>query len=1719
MASMSVSGVVSGMDWESMIESVLESAQKPAMVQVNKKTNLTNKKSLFEEMKVTMNSIQTSLSPLKLASTYKAKEIEIERIDTSGSYKGVLTATVNADAEVNVYDLKVNQLATAQTNRSKQITSSNLKSTLGSIESSKMYINAGGQKIGVDVYNTDTLESLKSRINTTLKTLSTPLAVTASVVDNKLILKSDYTGLGTTSVTGTTRDKYNASGFTDLSTIITNADSGASTNIVIDESNLDNLKVMSGTKTYSIHKDYEVINNQIRWKQYEDTDNVKLGESITASYTMGAGDVFSKTVKKGSDDTDSVSLGFDVIDNGTLSQRMTITGKKTTSTITTDTKYSLSSDEEIGTTTSTETSKDDDGNEVVTKTTVKITENDDGYYDVETTVAVTKLTDFYYGKDFTYKDGEITWLEQGATTNEPASYTVSYERDNSFTYEVTGGNSPKYVDINNEPDNYSVKITVGDTGSYITDAEKRTTTAFTQININFDELNAQYSAASGKDLTFSKIGTWSYAYLDPDSAYLSNFTITTDTDTDKEYVYGRDFIIATIDNTTTNTSSDNFQIIWAKNPSESSVGGIVANYISHRDVPSGTSQDFPAQGSNITLSFAYDNQETLSGKVSAADNDKTLETIFGKEIDPAYYENLKIRGYTYGSDYEVNNEGEIVWRTKSEYVRSADEDNMEVSVENFNAAYKKATGSDEVPTLTLIDSDGVIRTYIDPEDRSLFKMTSTFDGETTEYEYGRDYVIRVNDDGNGYVFSWFVANDKNLDNVYDAKDANIVVSTYAKEKKISTLNFKVSPEAGPGYTFSFSSGDKINDKYSKAVTSSDDDKDLTLSGLFGKDFELDEDNYSDIVITSGSGDDAVTYKYGLDFTITDGEIVWLPKYDATTTTETNEPASYTLSYPGLSDVSSDDTDGIANLIDVIATTYDEDYSNITITDSDGKTYSYVATEAELDKNSFTINDDGKLTWYSYEVTTATTSVIYTPNAPDKGTEYTINYESFKPIETTGTYDYSDFEVKLLNDNGKISGSSNSYLSYEQILKDANSKLTASSLQDDIDTALAKVFTLTDEDGETYTYGTDYRIVMGNEDSSSGQHKAVLEWLGGDVPAYNNKFTISYTGRGNGGGEVLEIKDAVTRSNSDVVMSGIDGTPIYSEFKAGTTTITQGTKTFYEGIDFEIGKNDADNVVINWKTGEDSYEWYYPSITSQYTINLTNEDGVTKTYMGARGYRDTLDLRNLGFSKVSDNGTLNSITYNGTTYDLTSTTQDENGKTPSDIVKETLGININEGTSGGVRAFNFDWINPVLTSREGLPGYGDDISIDYEYNVNTFSLSDDGDGVIDALGLNDDITEAQNAILVLDGEEVQRDSNDIGESYENELIKGMTIHLKGVGEVSMDVSHDAEKAVESIQTFVDNYNSLMSWMNTRMTESQVDEDTAATIDSDDFRMRWGLLHGNSLLRNTKSQMRDITAQNFTYSFTSRSSSDEIYGSMAYNGLKTDSTLRLRINSTYVDVPVLRTDTLQDIVDKISDSSNPAMRNIFYGDDGQLLTDPLIKAKIEGDKLVISSSSNSEITMSGTAAMNALKMNYTYKGVYQLGIATTSTDYGKSGELEFDTEKFMTALEDNPDEVQALMLKYASAMDTWTKSMLNTSSSGATSGTLTRQIEDLESQISNIDEYLEKYQERLDRMEENLRTKYAAAEQRISKLSQQASAISGILQQLAGNGGNNNNSSGS
>ncbi|MBQ9390350.1 MAG: flagellar filament capping protein FliD, partial [Synergistaceae bacterium] len=644
--------------------------------------------------------------------------------------------------------------------------------------------------------------------------------------------------------------------------------------------------------------------------------------------------------------------------------------------------------------------------------------------------------------------------------------------------------------------------------------------------------------------------------------------------------------------------------------------------------------------------------------------------------------------------------------------------------------------------------------------------------------------------------------------------------------------------------------------------------------------------------------------------------------------------------------------------------------------------------------------------------------------------------------------------------------------------------------------------ITDIDGNAYTEGTDYNL-----NQLTGEVTFISTAVAPKYPT--GAYTLTYVAAG---GEALTT-DGVKRSATDsttVAASDLDG---------GTTTITYGNKTYYEGIDFNIGEDSDSNATVEWiPDSRDGYEWYYPTSGAAYTINHTDDDGNTTTYSATRTASTTLSMSDYGMTTAT--GSI-SVQYGDDEnyYKLDSDGDMGDGRT---VIKATHGIDITPTTGS---SFTFNWAAPTLTSRSNLPSYGTELTVQYEYDANTFDLADDCDGeLLYALGFTksdgsyDDYTAAQNAILRVDDQTVERDSNDIGADYENELIKGVTMHLKGTGTVSLDISHDAEKAVEAIQTFVDNYNDLMTWMNTRMTEKQVDEDTAATIDSDDFRMRWGLLHGNSLLRQTKTQMRNITSQNFTFSFTQRKSSEEVYGTMAFNGLKTSSTLRLRIGTKYVDVTIDPTDTLETIVAKINDDTkNGPMHNIYYDDNGNKLATPLLRASVENDMLVINSTSSDEITMSGSAAMNALKMNYTYKGLYQIGIESTSDDYGKSGELVFDSSEFMEALEDNPDEVQALMLKFVDQFGTWTRSMLNSSASGETSGTLTREIENIQSQIDNINEYLEKYQERLDRMEENLRTRYANTETSLAKLNQQASAMASILQQLSGTNNNNNSSS--
>ncbi|MBQ3625309.1 MAG: hypothetical protein II948_00990, partial [Synergistaceae bacterium] len=294
MPSMSISGIVSGVDWEGMITTMVEAAQKPAQVQINKRINLTNKKSLFEEMQELAEKLQKSTTALRLESTYKAKKVETERIDSSGSAKGVLTAKVNADAQAGVYTVKVNQLAQAHTRRSTRI-EGNSNDLLKEYADTILWFTQNGQRTGVTISDDETLESLSSKINNTIKTLNNPMTFTASAIDGRLIIKSDEQGEGNVKTSNANAITYDGSGYTTLPV-----------SVDIDNLSDGDFTITDGNKTYTYGTDFDIVDgNKIRWK-LKDTKAIKAGDDYTLKYKAAVNDVYTTgAITRGSGNIDT----------------------------------------------------------------------------------------------------------------------------------------------------------------------------------------------------------------------------------------------------------------------------------------------------------------------------------------------------------------------------------------------------------------------------------------------------------------------------------------------------------------------------------------------------------------------------------------------------------------------------------------------------------------------------------------------------------------------------------------------------------------------------------------------------------------------------------------------------------------------------------------------------------------------------------------------------------------------------------------------------------------------------------------------------------------------------------------------------------------------------------------------------------------------------------------------------------------------------------------------------------------------------------------------------------------------------------------------------------------------------------------------------------------------------------------------------------------------
>ena len=810
-----------------------------------------------------------------------------------------------------------------------------------------------------------------------------------------------------------------------------------------------------------------------------------------------------------------------------------------------------------------------------------------------------------------------------------------------------------------------------------------------------------------------------------------------------------------------------------------------------------------------------------------------------------------------------------------------------------------------------------------------------------------------------------------------------------------------------------------------------------------------------VVITKGT----VTYYLGLDFDIVGNEIRWRDSNPKAVTAGSSYSLAYTpsteLSYSverGYSDPDHDSIFSYALPPGTFEVTYDDGISPVLYQegidyDIVGDGISWLTTNRPPDNENYTVK--------------------FTPDAPDV-LGYNVERSRTGSVDPMHDSIFSNHTFPYTGGNVFLPG------------------------QLDIQW-----------NGISYTRNVDY-IIEGNG----------IRWLTTNRPPDYATYTVKYTPVA---GEVWRYP-AVTRNSVDTpeydsgyarlvsvspsgtvtdtdITGDVASAPTYSNYMKGngTATITQGLKTWVEGVDFDIvGDGTIGNqVVVRWRTEAGASA---PEPGSSYDLKLTytstsGANTTTHTYTNKLIREDTDSFNSTGIPFVDPPaGFFNGEIYadNGLVY------RESDGSFTIDQVTNTI-----------------QWTPPsgAPTLRTGLPAHGESYTIEYTGNMNMFSFDDNGDGILGLLGF-DGIhsdprdTDAKDAQIRINGGGIMTYATNTIAFEEKDTVfdddgnvvslLGLTLNIKGPGTVQLDVSQDAEKSVLALQEYIDSYNELMEWINIKMSEKAVDENQKATMSGDDFRMRWGLLYGDRLLRDAKNRLRDISSFSQPIAFQSRTAREILYGTLGDAGFRGDGFFTVRLGGTKstitvdirlpdgslkkeeanvggfaVQVFLSESDTLYTAAAKINEAlkynytSNelgvPYYQTVpIYGADGTTIIgyeDKLItpsqeivmgKAEVINGRIVLTSGFNqigSEIPLmvqDSSGLLRYLGLNDRYTMLSQVGISTGASTgnigtNAKSGLLEFDVEKYMEALRTDPDAVADLMVTSMKEMDKYLSSL--------------------------------------------------------------------------------------
>ena len=189
MAGLNFIGSYSGID-KATIDKLMEAEKMPLVQLANKQTSITTKQNAWKDVNTRLNSLFEKMKALQNKSTFTAKA------STSSNDKNV-SMTVGNNAGTGTYKIKVDKLATSTSIIGGELPEDSLNAEGKLINNGKFTIkNHGGlQEVTIDVVGgTDSLKDIATKINEAKDVDGKGIGVTATIIDNRLVLTDDKTG-------------------------------------------------------------------------------------------------------------------------------------------------------------------------------------------------------------------------------------------------------------------------------------------------------------------------------------------------------------------------------------------------------------------------------------------------------------------------------------------------------------------------------------------------------------------------------------------------------------------------------------------------------------------------------------------------------------------------------------------------------------------------------------------------------------------------------------------------------------------------------------------------------------------------------------------------------------------------------------------------------------------------------------------------------------------------------------------------------------------------------------------------------------------------------------------------------------------------------------------------------------------------------------------------------------------------------------------------------------------------------------------------------------------------------------------------------------------------------------------------------------------------------------------------------------------------------------